>query len=51
MIYLTSPAIANRVIERGLVENGEVKVERFQTRYGLVQCFKCYAYKHIAKHC
>jgi hypothetical protein len=26
-------------------------VERFQTGCGLVQCFKCCAYGHIAKHC
>jgi hypothetical protein len=26
-------------------------VERFQTGCGLVQCFKCCSYGHIAKHC
>ena len=26
-------------------------MERFQTGCGLVQCFKCCAYGHIAKHC
>jgi len=37
--------------EQGLVESGEVKmVERFQTGYGLVQCFRYCAYRHIAKH-
>lgn len=44
--------MTNRVIEQGLVESEEVKmVERFQTGCGLVQCFKCCAYGHIAKHC
>lgn len=43
--------MANRVIEQGLVESREVKiVERFQTGCGLVQCFKCCTYRHIAKH-
>jgi hypothetical protein len=36
-VFLTSPEMANRVIEQGLVESGEVKmVERFQTGFGLV---------------
>jgi hypothetical protein len=36
-VFLTSPEMANRVIEQGLVESGEVKmVERFQTGCGLV---------------
>jgi len=52
MVFLTSPEIANKVIEQGLVESREVKiVKQFQTSCGLVQCFKCCAYKHIAKHC
>lgn len=50
-IYLTAPGMANRVIEQGLVESGEVQiVERFQTGCGLVQCFKCCSHGHIAKH-
>jgi hypothetical protein len=48
-IYLTSPEMANRVIENRLVEGGEVKeAERFLTGLGLVQYFKCCAYGHIA---
>ena len=44
--------MANRVIEKGLVEGGEVKeAERFLTGLGLVQYFKCCAFGHIAKHC
>ena len=36
-VFLASPEMANRVIEQGLVESGEVKiVERFQTGCGLV---------------
>jgi hypothetical protein len=51
-IFLTSLEMANKVIEQGLVESGEVKMEEwFQTGCGLVQCFKCCAYGHIAKHC
>jgi hypothetical protein len=52
MVFLTSPEMANRVIEQRLVESREVKmVERFQTGCGLVQCFKYCVYRHIAKHC
>jgi hypothetical protein len=51
-VYLTTPEMANRVIEKGLVEGGEVKeAERFLTGLGLVQSFKCCAYGHIVKHC
>jgi hypothetical protein len=52
IVFLTTPEAANRVIERGLVEGGEVKLaERFVVGCGLVQCFKCCGYGHIAKHC
>jgi hypothetical protein len=51
-VFLASPEMANKVIEQRLVESREVKmVERFQTGCGLVQCFKCCVYRHIAKHC
>jgi len=51
-VFLTSPEAANRVIERGLVEGGEVKqTERFVAGCGLVQCFRCCGYGHIAKNC
>ena len=52
MVFLTSPEMVNKIIKQGLVESREVKmVEWFQTGCGLVQCFKCCAYGHIAKHC
>jgi hypothetical protein len=51
-IFLASPEAANQVINSGLVESGEVKMcERFMTGCGLVQCFKCCKYGHIAKTC
>lgn len=51
-VFLTSPEAANKVIREGLLESGEVHMaERFQTGCGLVQCYKCCAYGHIAKHC
>lgn len=51
-VFLSSPEAANAVITRGFVEGGEVKlVERFLTGCGLVQCFKCCSYGHIAKNC
>jgi len=51
-VYLSSPEAANQVIERGLVECGEVKgCERFILECGLVQCFKCCRYSYIAKVC
>jgi hypothetical protein len=51
-VYLTSPEMANQVIEDRLVEGREVKgCERFMLRYGLVQCFRCCRYGYIAKAC
>jgi hypothetical protein len=51
-VFLTLPEMVNRVIEQRLVESREMKmVEQFQTGCGLVQCFKCCVYRHIAKHC
>lgn len=51
-VYLTSPEMANQVIEGGLVKGGEVKCcERFMLGCSLVQRFKCYRYGHIAKVC
>jgi len=51
-VFLSSPEAANEVITRGFMEGGEVKLaERFLTGYGLVQCFKCCSYGHIAKNC
>jgi hypothetical protein len=51
-VFLSSPEAANVVITRDFVEGGEVKpVERFLTGCGLVQCFKCCLYRHIAKNC
>jgi hypothetical protein len=50
--FLSSPEAANIVITRGFVEGGEVNpAERFLTGCGLVQCFKCCSYGHIAKNC
>jgi hypothetical protein len=52
IVYLTSLEVANQVIESGLVEGGEVKgYERFILGCGLVQCFKCCRYGHVAKVC
>jgi hypothetical protein len=51
-VFVTTPEWANRVISRGFVEGGEVKdVVKFHTGCGLVQCFKCCGYGHIAKNC
>ena len=51
-VFLSSPEAANAVITRGFVEGGEVKpTERFLMGCGLVQCFKCCSYGHIAKNC
>jgi hypothetical protein len=51
-VFLSSPEAANKVITHGFVEGGEVKlVERFLVGCGLVQCFKCCSYGHIAKNC
>jgi len=40
------------VIERGIVEGGEVKpTDRFVSRYSLVQYFRYYSYSYIVKNC
>jgi hypothetical protein len=42
LVFVSSPEAINKVITEGLVEGGEVKLtDRFYTKYGLVQCFKC----------
>ena len=52
LVFVSSPEVANKVITEGLVEGGEVKLtDRFYTGCGLIQCFKCCSYGHIAKHC
>jgi hypothetical protein len=52
LVFTSSPEAANKVITEGLVEGGEVKLtDRFYTGCGLIQCFKCCSYGHIAKHC
>jgi hypothetical protein len=52
IVFLTSPQAANKAIREGFVEGGEVHiVERFQTGCGIVQCYRCSGYGHIAKHC
>ena len=51
LVFISLLEAANKVITEGLVEGGEVKLtDRFYTRCGLVQCFKCCSYGHIAKH-
>jgi len=51
-VFLYTPEQANQMIARGFAKREEVKiVERFYTECGLVQCFKCYSYGHIAKSC
>ena len=52
IVFLSSPEEANRVLENGFVESGEVKeATRFRVGGGLVQCFNCLSYGHIAKFC
>lgn len=47
-----SPEAANRLIEIGLSEGGEIKrVERFEASCKLTQCFNCQQFGHIAKSC
>jgi hypothetical protein len=51
-VFLRTPEQANQVMARGFAEGGEVKhVDRFHTVCGIVQCFKCCDYGHIAKNC
>lgn len=51
-VFVGTPERANQLIQKGFVEGGEVKdTVRYVTGCGLVQCFKCCRYGHIAKHC
>ena len=51
-VFVGSPERANQLIHKGVVEGGEVKnVVRFVVGCGIVQCFKCCRYGHIAKYC
>lgn len=44
--------MVNKVIVGGFIEGGKVKLtDRFYIGYSLIQYFKCYLYRHIAKYC
>jgi hypothetical protein len=52
LVFVSSPTEANQIVTEGFIEGGEVHItERFFAGCGLVQCFKCCSYGHIAKHC
>ena len=52
ILETASAATANRVIEQGLVVDGEIKTcERFIKDATITQCFRCYQYGHVAAVC
>jgi hypothetical protein len=52
IVEVASPEEANRMIELGYVEGGEVKsCELFEAGCKLTQCFKCSAFGHVARAC
>lgn len=52
IVFVSNPGRANQLIQKGFAEGGEVKdVVRYVVGCGIVQCFKCCRYGHIAKYC
>ena len=52
ILETASAATANRIIEQGLVVDGEIKTcERFIKDATITQCFRCYQYGHVAAVC
>lgn len=51
-LEVESPAMANRLITEGLINDYEWKWCQRAERVGrLTQCFQCYKYGHIGRHC
>jgi hypothetical protein len=52
IIKFTQPEDANKIIDEGLVWQGELfQCERYERQYRLKQCFKCQKYGHIGTQC
>jgi hypothetical protein len=51
-IEFTKPEDANKVIDEGLISQGEVfQCERYERQCRVKQCFKCQKYGHIGTQC
>ncbi len=51
-IGIAEPKQANQLLDQGLLFNSELHdCEIFNGDCRVVQCFKCYSYGHVAKHC
>jgi hypothetical protein len=52
IIGYTEPEQANYLIDNGLYyEQRLLNIELFDGRCQITQCYKCYSYGHVAKHC
>jgi hypothetical protein len=52
IIEFTKPEDANKIIDEGLVWQGEMcQSERYERQCHLKQCFQCYKYGHIGTQC
>ena len=52
MIEVGTPAMANRLVREGLIDDCTMKnCELFTKECRMTQCFNCYQYGHIAKRC
>ena len=52
IIEFTKPEDANKIIDEGLVWQGELfQCERYERQCRLKQCFKCQRYGHIGTQC
>ena len=52
IVEFTRPEDANKIIDKGLVWQGEVfQCERYERQCRMKQCYKCQRYNHIGPQC
>lgn len=52
ILNIATSEIANELVQKGLVEAGEIKkVEKYEQSASVLQCFRCQGYGHMARGC
>lgn len=52
IVEVATPAMVNRVLDAGLVENFDIKIcEYFERKCRVTQCFNCFEYGHTGRVC